>query len=99
MDEKLTGVVVTTEHRGVFFGYVPEGTVQDEARTITLRRARNCIYWSEKVKGFLGLAATGPDSQSRIGPAVPSLTLTGVTSVAEATPDACAAWEANKWMR
>ena len=58
-------VVVTTEYRGVFFGYA-EDTSGD---TIKLRKARCCIYWTEKQKGFMGLASEGPHADARIGPA------------------------------
>jgi hypothetical protein len=59
-------VLVTTEFRGVFFGYATETS----GDTIHLKRARNCVYWSSDVKGFAGLAATGPTKSCRIGPAV-----------------------------
>ena len=85
-------VLVTTEHRGVFFGY----TSKIDGETITLRNARNCIYWSASVKGFLGLAATGPDLTCKIGPKA-DLTLRAITSVAEVTPEAVKAWEAAPW--
>src|SRR5581483_5236543 len=58
-------VLVTTKHRGVFFGYA----TQTEGATIKLRAARNCVWWSSDVKGFLGLAATGPSKACKIGPA------------------------------
>ena len=85
-------VLVTTEHRGVFFGYATE----TDGATITLRNARNCIYWSADVKGFLGLAATGPSASCRIGPRA-DITLRAVTCVAECTPAAVAAWESAPW--
>jgi hypothetical protein len=85
-------VLVTTEHRGVFFGY----TDKVDGETITLKNARNCIYWSSDVKGFLGLAATGPSATCRIGPRA-DLTLRSITAVAEVTPAAVAAWEAAPW--
>ena len=85
-------VLVTTEHLGVFFGY----TSKIDGETITLRNARNCIYWSASVKGFLGLAATGPDAKCRIGPKA-DLTLRAITSVAEVTLEAVKAWEAAPW--
>jgi hypothetical protein len=88
----LLPVLVTTEHRGVFFGYA---SVTD-GETITLKNARNCIYWSPSVKGFLGLAATGPDSQCRIGPRA-DITLRAITAVAEVTPAAVEAWEKAPW--
>lgn len=91
-------VVVTTSHRGVFFGYVPV-PVTGATDTITLTQARMCLRWSSPVHGVLGLAVTGPLLECRVGPAVPTLHLTSVTSIMEATPAAVAAWEAEPWSR
>lgn len=88
----LRPVVVTTANRGVFFGYA-ENT---DGETIKLSRARNCVYWSADVKGFIGLAATGPTASCRIGPAA-DLTLRNITCVLECTPAATQAWEASPW--
>lgn len=55
---KERAVLVTTAHRGVFFGYA----TKTDGDTIKLRAARNCIYWHQSVRGFLGLASTGPNS-------------------------------------
>jgi hypothetical protein len=85
-------VLVTTEHRGVFFGYATE----TDGPVIKLKNARNCIYWASDVKGFLGLASTGPSSQCRIGPKA-DLTLRAITAVAEVTPAAVEAWEKAPW--
>lgn len=87
-------VVVTTQHRGVFFGYAAE-TGGD---TIKLRAARNCVYWSTDVRGFMGLAASGPTKNCKIGPAA-DIDLRNITSVMECTPDAVAAWESAPWSR
>jgi hypothetical protein len=84
-----TPVLVTTEYRGVFFGYADDTS----GDTITLRNARNCIYWSAKTGGFMGLASKGPASGSRIGERVTSIELRKVTSVTQMTPAAVAAWE------
>ena len=43
-------VLVTTEHRGVFFGFARDTS----GDTIKLRDARNCIYWSSDIGGFQG---------------------------------------------
>jgi hypothetical protein len=91
---KERAVVVTTTHRGVFFGYANE----TDGEIINLRAARNCVYWSTGVKGFMGLAATGPDKQCKIGPAA-DISLRDITSVIECTPDATAAWDASPWSR
>ena len=88
-------VLVCTAHRGVFFGYI-DGQPTD-ARTIRIERARMCVYWSAAVKGVLGLAATGPNKNCKIGPAVPALTLREVTSVMEASEEAAKMWETVIW--
>lgn len=85
-------VLVTTAHRGVFFGYA-ENTDGD---TIKLKRARNCIYWPRENKGFLGLASQGPHKNARVGPAA-DIELRNITCVAECTDEAAKAWEAAPW--
>lgn len=85
-------VIVTTEHRGVFFGYATE----TDGEQIVLKRARLCLYWSSDCKGFMGLAATGPTTGCRIGPAA-DITLRKITSVLEATPEAVKRWEGAPW--
>ena len=89
---KERAVVVTTAHRGVFFGYA----IETDGLTIKLRAARNCLYWDSKVKGFLGLASTGPIGSCRVGPAA-DIELRDITCVAQCTPDAAKAWEAAPW--
>lgn len=91
-------VVVTTAHRGVFFGYVPDGA-DLTATVVRLERARMCVYWSADVGGVVGLAAKGPSKTCRVGPAAPSLVLQGVTAVMEVTTKAAAAWENGYWSR
>ena len=89
---KARAVLVTTVHRGVFFGYA----ANTDGETISLKDARNCIYWSADVKGFLGLASAGPTKGCRIGPKA-DLTVRNVTAVAEVSPEAVKAWEASPW--
>ena len=86
-------VVVTTEFRGVFFGEFKE----ESGRILTLENARNCVSWSSECKGVFGLAANGPTDNCRVGPAVPRLTLRGVTSVSDCTKKAVRAWGAAPW--
>jgi hypothetical protein len=85
-------VLVTTEHRGVFFGYADN----TDGDTIVLKRARLCVYWSADVRGFMGLASTGPSKSCRIGPPA-DITLRKITAVVEVTPEAVAKWEAAPW--
>lgn len=89
-------VVVTTENRGVFFGYLSEEP-QKLPNEITLEQARMCIYWSSDVRGVLGLAATGPNKACRITYAVPQLTAYKITAIIDCTPEAQENWEKNLW--
>lgn len=89
-------VVVTTEHRGVFFGYVDPKSVKEDI--IEMRAARNCVYWSSDIRGFMGLASTGPSNSCKIGPAA-DIELRKITSVMKCTPAATEAWEKAPWTR
>ncbi len=82
-------VLVTTEFRGVFFGYADDTTGEN----ITLINARNCIYWPSSQGGFAGLASEGPAKGARIGAKVDKIDLRKVTSVTEVSAVAVAAWE------
>ena len=86
-------VLVTTVHRGVFFGYA----TKTDGATISLRAARCCVYWPSENKGFMGLASHGPMQGARVGPAA-DIELRDITSVATCTPEAVKAWESAPWM-
>lgn len=92
--DKERAVVVTTQHRGVFFGYAAD----TDGAIIKLRAARNCLYWPTENKGFMGLASLGPVKGARVGPAA-DISLRDITSVIECTPAAAQAWEASPWSR
>lgn len=89
----MKAVLVTTIHRGVFFGYIKnDKKCPDE---ITLTGVKNCIYWPSSSKGFLGLALTGPNTKDyKIGARVTEITLYGITSVTSVEDSAVKAWEA-----
>lgn len=85
-------VIVTTSHRGVFFGYA----VDTNNKTISLRGARNCLYWPSSVGGFMGLASGGPNKDTKVGPSC-DITLHDVTAVLKCSPEAEKAWLAANW--
>jgi hypothetical protein len=87
-------VMVTTKHRGVFFGRLADASQEGSVR---LTEAQNCVYWSADCHGFLGLASRGPTEGCRIGPAVPELLISDVTAVVGCTEDAIKAWKAEPW--
>ena len=89
-------VLVTTEHRGVFFGYVEDESTAPEK--ILLTQARMCVSWSGSIKGVLGLAVTGPNKDCRIGPPTPDATLWKLTGIFSCTEEATQAWEKAPWI-
>lgn len=82
-------VIVTTAHRGVFFGELVGST---ETKIVTLRNARCAIYWAT-TKGLFELASVGPNNKSKIGSVAEEITLHDVTSVIVCSSDAVAKWE------
>ena len=85
-------VLVTTAHRGVFFGYAKS----TDGDAIKLRAGRLCIYWPATQKGFMGLASMGPLDGARIGPPA-DIEIRNITAVLEVTPAAVDRWEAAPW--
>ena len=93
MESKNIPLVVTTESRGVFFGYGQVTTKKE----IRLEQARMCVYWDKVIRGVLGLAAAGPNNNCRISYAIPAITLQKVTAIMECTPEATENWEVGPW--
>lgn len=90
---KKRAVVITTAHKGVFFGYA----ANTSGSTIKATQVRMAVYWPAELKSVMGLAVTGPNSGSKISPAVPSMELRDITGVLEVTPEAEAAWLKAPW--
>lgn len=87
--KKERPVIITTAHRGVFFGYA----IDTDGETIELKRSKLCLQWTSDLRGFMGLAAFGPSAGCKIGPAA-DITLRSITAVLEVSPEAVAKWEA-----
>lgn len=92
---KSRPVLVTTSHRGVFFGYTENTT----GAVIILAKARNCIYWPSTQHGFLGLATDGPLEGARVGPAADSFEVRDITGVVACSDKAVLAWERAPWSK
>lgn len=88
--ENHVPVLVTTKHRGVFFGWIDPAS--KALSTLTLKKCRNCIYWASSCGGFLGLAANGPNSDCKIGTEAPEVVLHDITSVSDVTEEAASKW-------
>jgi hypothetical protein len=87
-------VMVTTSHRGIFTGYT---TDPDDKETITLVRARMVVYYSADAHSVVGIAKAGPGKGARVSPSIPKICLRNITSVAELSPEAVKALEAEPW--
>lgn len=93
---KQIPVIVTTIHKGVFFGFLATNADRN-AKTVTIEKAQMAVYWPSDQRGVLGLAAQGPVPGCKIGPAVPEMTLHEVTSITTTTPEAAEAWSKAPW--
>ena len=96
MTDKIA-VLITTDStkRGVFAGFInPEDT---DKENIVVEELRMCVYWSQDMKGVLGLASMGPSSSCRISKAVKKASIKGVTAVVELSDEALAKWRKEPW--
>lgn len=87
----MRSILVTTAHRGVFFGEVPDDYDLTQT-TMRLENARCAIYWAT-TKGVAELAAQGPNENSRIGSVATIAALHDITAVWECTPEAVEKWK------
>ena len=96
MDNKIP-VLITTDSskRGVFMGFINPEDADKEIMEAT--EVRMAVYWSQDVRGVLGLAATGPTKSCRITKATNRAVLKGVTAVAEISEDALKEWRKEPW--
>lgn len=86
----MKSILVTTQHRGVYYGEVPDD--QDmNARTMALKNARCAIYWNTTT-GVAELAEIGPNSGSKIGAKADIEALHDITAVWSVTDKAKEAW-------
>lgn len=83
-------VLVTTQHRGVFSGLVPDD-FDTSLRSFPLKEAKMAIYWGT-TKGVMELAQTGPTTKSKISAQADIPALHDVTAVFEITPKAWKKW-------
>jgi len=88
--KKQIPVLVTTQHRGVFFGFVPAD--QDmTARTMRIADARCAIRWAT-TRGVAELAEIGPNENTKIGACATLAALHDITAVWECTQEAVKQW-------
>ena len=89
MTKKRQKVIVTTEHRGVFYGGLQ--SYDEEARVAVLTDCCMAIYWGT-TDGLFQLAATGPTTKSKLSAVAPKIRLEKCVSILNVSGDAEAAW-------
>lgn len=89
----MKNVLITTQHRGVFFAQVEE-TADLTAKMLTnLKNCRMAIYFGTS-RGVMELAETGPTSSSKIGAPADVDVIHDVTAVFAVTDNAAEKWSA-----
>lgn len=84
-------VLITTEHRGVFFGFLPKDTDLTQRTLTDIKGARMAIYWGTE-RGVMQLAESGPTNKSRISAPATIDVLHDITGVFSVTEEATKKW-------
>ena len=88
--KKERAVIVTTSHRGTFYGMTYDSI--ENADMFRLRNARCVIRWGT-TGGFNELAATGPTGSTKASP-MADMEINAVTCVLDVSEIAKAKWDA-----
>lgn len=84
-------VLITTEHRGVFGGLIPDD--QDlSAKAMPLKQARMAIYWGT-TEGLMELCESGPTKTSKISAVADIAMLHDITAVFVISDEAWVKWQ------
>lgn len=91
--QKMKPVLITTAHRGVFGGLIPES--QDlSARSMALSHARMAIRWGT-TRGLMELCDTGPTPSTHLSAVADIPILHDITGVFAITEEAWRKWQAS----
>ena len=84
-------VLITTQHRGVFGGLIPDG--QDlTAKAMPLKEARMAIRWGTS-RGVMELCETGPTRDSKLSAPADIPMLHDITAIFAITDEAWKKWQ------
>lgn len=87
----MKSVLITTQHRGVFFAQIDENADLTQRTFTNLKNCRMAIYWGT-TRGVMQLAETGPTSSSKIGAPADIDVLHDITAVFNVSDKALEAW-------
>lgn len=91
MFDNHKAVLITTQHRGVFFGFLPNDTDITQRTLTNIKGARMAIYWGTD-RGVMQLAESGPTKDSRIGAPATIEVLHDITGIFSVTDEAAKKW-------
>lgn len=96
-EKKPRAVLVTTAHRGVFFGFTTDDPKTAlKSKIIEISQCRMIVHWSRDVRGVLGLAASGPTLGCRITKPCDAF-LENVTGIFVCTPESITNFGRSPW--
>lgn len=87
----LKNILITTQHRGVWFAQVPYDKDLTTKTMTDLLNCRMAIYWGT-TKGLQQLCETGPTSNSKISAPANIPVLHDITAVFSVTDKAAEVW-------
>lgn len=85
-------ILITTKHRGVFFGRVFNDEPIDGEHIRNVKDCRMAIHFGT-TRGVMQLAETGPTESSRISAKADMPIIRDVTAVITVTDEAAKAWD------
>lgn len=92
MSNLLKSILVTTEHRGVFYAEVSPEMDLTKTTLTDLKNCRMAVRFGT-TKGVMQLCQTGPTPNSKISSPADIDVLHKVTGVFAITPEAASAWK------
>jgi hypothetical protein len=87
----MKNILITTQHRGVFFAQVEDSTDLTQKTLTNLKNCRMAIYWGTN-KGVMQLASEGPTSSSKIGASADVDVMHDITAIFTVSDNAAAKW-------
>ena len=87
----MKNVLITTQHRGVFFAQVEDSTDLTQKMLTNLKACRMAIYWGT-TGGVMELAQEGPNKNSKIGAVCDVDVMHDITAIFSVTDKAAEKW-------
>jgi hypothetical protein len=87
----MKNILITTQHRGVFFAQISANADLTQKTLTNLKNCRMAIYWGT-TKGVMELANDGPNKNSKIGSPADVDVMHDVTAVFSVTDKAAEKW-------